>query len=64
MIVKGNGYNKYKFKSMQPGDKIRIEKEDVRKAQIITHYYRVRCKRPINIVVLKDRDGYYCERLT
>jgi len=64
MIIKGNGYNKYKFKSMRPGDRIRIEKEDVRKAQTIAHYYRVRCKRPINVIVARDNDGYYYERLT
>ena len=63
MIVKGNGYTKYVFDAMQPGDKIRIEKEDVRKAQKTAHYYRVLRKRPINVVILKDNDGYYCERL-
>jgi hypothetical protein len=64
MILKGNGYTKYAFYMMQLGDKIRIEKEDVRRAQKIAHYYRIRCKKPINVVISKDADGHYCERLT
>jgi hypothetical protein len=48
---------------MQPGDRLRIEKEDARKFQLITSYYRNQCKRPISVIVLRDKDGYYCERL-
>ena len=59
MIARGKKYNKYSFKMMKPGEKIQIEKGDVRRLQVIASYYRNQCKRPINVFVGKDSNGYH-----
>jgi len=57
-------YNKYyQLKSMQLGERFKIDDNDVRKLQLLTSYYRNQCKRPINVAVVREIDGYYCERL-
>ena len=59
MIERPNKYYKYRFKMMNPGEKIQIEKGDVRRLQMITSYYRNQCKRPINVFVVKQSNGYH-----
>jgi len=59
MIERPNKYYKYRFKMMKPGEKIQIEKGDVRRLQMITSYYRNQCKRPINVFVVKQSNGYH-----
>jgi len=48
---------------MQPGETFKLDDEDVRNAQKMAWYYRVRCKRPIKIVIEKSDDGYECCRI-
>jgi hypothetical protein len=48
---------------MQLGERFKIDDNDVRKLQLLTSYYRNQCKRPINVAVVREIDGYYCERL-
>ena len=55
MIYRVKINKKYPFRQLQPGEKFKINDEDVRSAQKMAWYYRVRCKRPINIVVAKTR---------
>ena len=59
MIERKNKYYKYRFKMMKPGQKIKIDKKDVRRLQVITSYYRNECKRPINVFVVKESNGYH-----
>ena len=59
MIERKNKYYKYRFKMMKPGQKIKIDKKDVRRLQVIASYYRNQCKRPINVFVGKDSNGYH-----
>jgi hypothetical protein len=59
MIARGKKYNKYAFKSMKPGEKIKVDKGDLRRLQVITSYYRNQCKRPINVFVVKEANGYH-----
>jgi len=63
MIYKAKINKKYLFKQMKPGETFRLNGEDVRNAQKIAWYYRVRCKRPIRIVIAKGDDGYHCQRI-
>ena len=53
----------YPFRQLQPGEKFKLNVEDVRSAQKMAWYYRTRCKRPINIVIAKSNDGYRCQRV-
>ena len=63
MIYKAKINKKCLFKQMKPGETFRLNGEDVRNAQKIAWYYRVRCKRPIRIVIAKGDDGYHCQRI-
>ena len=63
MINKAKINKKYPFKQMQPGEEFKLDDEDVRSAQKMAWYYRVRCKRPIRIVIAKSNDGYRCQRI-
>ena len=63
MIYRTRTNKKYFFKQMKPGETFRLNDDDVRSAQKMAWYYRVRCKRPINIVVAKSDDGYHCQRI-
>src|SRR6516165_5732028 len=47
MIYKAKINKKYPFKQMKPGETFKLDDEDVRNAQKMAWYYRVRCKRPI-----------------
>ena len=63
MIYKAKINKKYPFKQMKPGETFKLDDEDVRNAQKMVWYYRVRCKRPIRIVIEKSDDGYECCRI-
>ena len=63
MIYRVKTNKKYPFRQLQPGEKFKLNVEDVRSAQKMAWYYRTRCKRPINIVIAKSDDGYHCQRL-
>ena len=63
MIHKVKTNKKYPFKQMQPGDTFKLNDDDIRSAQKMAWYYRVRCKRPINIVIAKSDGGYHCQRI-
>ena len=63
MIYRVKTNKKYRFRQLQPGEKFKLNVEDVRSAQKMAWYYRTRCKRPINIVIAKSDDGYHCQRL-
>ena len=47
MLNKPKINKKYPFKQMKPGETFKLDDEDVRNAQKMAWYYRVRCKRPI-----------------
>jgi len=63
MIHKVKTNKKYPFKQMQPGDTFKLNDDDIRSAQKMAWYYRVQCKRPINIVIAKSDGGYHCQRI-
>ena len=63
MIYKAKANKKYPFRQMKPGETFKLDDEDVRNAQKMAWYYRVRCKRPITIVIEKSDDGYECCRI-
>ena len=63
MIHKVRINKKYPFKQMSPGETFKLNKLDVRGAQKLAYYYRSLCKRPIQVVVTKRDDGYYCSCL-
>ena len=63
MIHKVKINKKYPFKNMQPGERFKLDEDDIRSAQKMTSYFRTRCKRPINIVIAKSDDGYHCQRV-
>jgi hypothetical protein len=54
---------KYPFKQMSPGETFKLNELDVRDAQKAAYYYRSLCKRPIQVVVTRQDDGYYCRRV-
>jgi len=54
---------KYPFKQMSPGDTFKLNDVDVRGAQKAAYYYRSECKRSIQIVIIKQDDGYHCRRV-
>jgi hypothetical protein len=54
---------KYPFKQMSPGEIFKLNELDVRNAQKLAYYYRNLCKRPIQVVVTRQDDGYYCCRV-
>jgi hypothetical protein len=63
MIYRVKINKKYPFKQMQLGDTFKLKDDDIRSAQKMAWYYRVRCKRPITIVIAKSDDGYHCQRI-
>jgi len=63
MIHKVKTNKKYLFKQMQPGERFKLNDDDIRSAQKMAWYYRTQCKRPINIVIAKSDDGYHCQRI-
>ena len=63
MINKVRTNKKYPFKQMSPGDTFKLNDVDVRGAQKLAYYYRSQCKRPIQIVITKQDDGYHCRRV-
>ena len=63
MIHKVRINKKYPFKQMSPGETFKLNELDVRGAQKLAYYYRSLCKRPIQVVVTKRDDGYYCSCL-
>ena len=63
VIYKVRTNKKYPFKQMKLGEAFRLNEQDVRGAQKIAHYYRMRCKRPIGIVIIKTEDAYFCKRV-
>ena len=48
---------------MSPGESFELNEMDVRDAQKLAYYYRSLCKRPINIIITKQDDGYYSRRV-
>ena len=56
-------YKKYPFKQIRPGETFKLKDVDVRDAQKAAYYYRSLCKRPIQVVITKQDDGYYCRRV-
>jgi hypothetical protein len=48
---------------MSLGEMFKLSDVDVRGAQKLAYYYRSLCKRPIQIVITKRDDGYYCRRV-
>ena len=63
MIYRVKTNKKYPFRQMRLGETFKLNDEDVRNAQKMAWYYRVRCKRPIMIVISKSDDGYQCCRM-
>jgi hypothetical protein len=63
MIYKVRIKKKYPFKRMSPGETLKLNDVDVRDAQKAAYYYRSRCKRPIEVLITKQDDGYYCRRV-
>ena len=63
MIHRAKTNKKYPFRQMQPGERFKLNEDDIRSAQKMAWYYRVCCKRPINIVIAKGDDGYHCQRI-
>src|SRR3974390_415652 len=63
MINKIRTNKKYPFKQMSPGETFKLDEVDVRGAQKLAYYYRNQCKRPIQIVITKQDDGYHCRRV-
>ena len=63
MIYKVRIKKKYTFKRMSPGETLKLNDVDVRDAQKAAYYYRSRCKRPIEVLITKQDDGYYCRRV-
>ena len=63
MVNKVRTNKKYPFKQMSPGETFKLNDLDVRGAQKLAYYYRSLCKRPIQVVVSKQDDGYYCRRV-
>ena len=63
MIYKVRIKKKYPFKQMSPGETLKLNDVDVRDAQKAAYYYRSRCKRPIEVLITKQDDGYYCRRV-
>ena len=63
MIYKVRTKKKYPFKRMSPGESFELNEMDVRDAQKLAYYYRSLCKRPINIIITKQDDGYYSRRV-
>lgn len=63
MIYKVKINKKYPFKKMKVGETFKLNNEDIRGAQMMASYYRNQCKRRINIVISKRKDGYYCQRI-
>jgi hypothetical protein len=63
MINKVRTNKKYPFKQMSTGETLKLNDVDVRDAQKAAYYYRSLCKRPIQIVITKQDDGYYCRRV-
>jgi hypothetical protein len=47
----------------EPGETFKLNDLDVRGAQKLAYYYRSLCKRPIQVVVTREDDGYYCRRV-
>ena len=62
-IYKVRTKKKYPFKRMSPGESFKLNEMDVRDAQKLAYYYRSLCKRPINIIITKQDDGYYSRRV-
>jgi hypothetical protein len=48
--------------AMQVGERIKVEAAEVRRAQLSAWYHRSLSKRPINVVIIRVNDGYYCYR--
>ena len=63
MIYKVRIKKKYPFKQMSPGETLKLNDLDVRDAQKAAYYYRSECKRSIQIVIIKQDDGYHCRRV-
>jgi hypothetical protein len=63
MIYKVRINKKYPFKQMSPGETLKLNDVDVRDAQKAAYYYRSLCKRPIEVLITKQDDGYYCRRV-
>ena len=63
MIYKVRINKKYPFKQMSPGETLKLNDADIRDAQKAAYYYRSLCKRPIQIVITKQDDGYHCRRV-
>ena len=63
MIYKVRIKKKYPFKQMSPGETLKLNDVDVRDAQKAAYYYRSLCKRPIEVLITKQDDGYYCRRV-
>jgi hypothetical protein len=63
MIYKVRIKKKYPFKQMNPGETLKLNDVDVRDAQKAAYYYRSQCKRPIEVLITKQADGYYCHRV-
>ena len=62
-IYKARINKKYPFKKMSLGETFKLNDLDVRGAQKAAYYYRSQCKRPIQILITKQDDGYYCRRV-
>ena len=63
MIYKIRIKKKYPFKQMSPGETLKLNDVDVRDAQKAAYYYRSLCKRPIEVLITKQDDGYYCRHV-
>ena len=63
MIHKVKINKKYPFKHMRPGERFKLDDDDIRSAQKMASYYRTQCKRPINVVIARGDDGYHCQRI-
>jgi len=62
MIYKVRINKKYPFKQMSR-ETFKLNDVDVRGAQKLAYYYCSQRRRPINIIITKQDDGYYCRRV-
>ena len=62
-IYKARINKKYPFKKMSLGETFKLSDVDVRGAQKLAYYYCSQRRRPINIIITKQDDGYYCRRV-